>query len=91
MNPQSGLMTAALLDSLGRFVGNVGVPAAIAFFILYQITPRLDQLATLQTAANTQLTIIGASCGRTVSDLTPRTLDLVPRSGTEVSPRQNGP
>lgn len=57
------LLTATLLDSVGRFIGNVGVPAAIAFFILYQITPRLDNLATLQTQANTQLTVISATCG----------------------------
>jgi hypothetical protein len=63
VSSQSALGTAALLDSVSRFIGNVGVPAAIAFFILYQITPRLDQLATLQAAANTQLTVIGATCG----------------------------
>lgn len=81
MSANSPLFTAALLDSLGRFIGNVGVPAAIAFFILYQITPRLDQLATLQTAANTQLTVISASCARPVTDLTPRSLEPVPRGG----------
>ena len=78
MSRQTPLFTAALLDSLGRFIGNVGVPAAIAFFILYQITPRLDNLATLQTSANTQLTIIGASCARPVADLAPRPLEVVP-------------
>jgi hypothetical protein len=72
------LVTAALLDSLGRFVGNVGVPAAIAFFILYQITPRLDTIATNQVQANTQLTVIAATCGRPLTDLTPRTLQDVP-------------
>ena len=56
------LGTAALLDSIGRFVSNVGVPAAIAFFILNQISPKLDTMATLQTQANTELTIISASC-----------------------------
>lgn len=82
MTHSGTLVTAALLDSMGRFVGNVGVPAAIAFFILYQITPRLDQLATLQTQANTQLTIIGATCATTsrpaVSDLPPGSLNVVP-------------
>lgn len=78
MSANTPLFTAALLDSMGRFIGNVGVPAAIAFFILYQITPRLDNLATLQTAANTQLTIIGASCARPVPDLSPRSLEFVP-------------
>lgn len=57
------LVTAAMLDSVGRFVANVGVPAAITFFLLSQITPRLDTLATLQAQANTNLAIIGASCG----------------------------
>lgn len=52
-----------MLDSIGRFVSNVGVPAAIAFFILNQISPKLDTIATLQTQANTELTIISASCG----------------------------
>lgn len=74
----STLGTAAMLDAVGRFVSNVGVPAAIAFFILYQITPRLDQLAVLSTQANTQLTIIGASCARPVPELAPRSLDLIP-------------
>jgi hypothetical protein len=83
VNPQSTLVTAALVDSLGRFIGNVGVPAAIAFFILYQITPRLDQLATLQTQANTQLTVIGATCGQPqrgspVTYLPPSALNVVP-------------
>lgn len=78
MTQSNTLFTAALLDSLGRFIGNVGVPAAIAFFILYQITPRLDQIATLQASANTQLTIIGATCARPITDLAPRSLDPIP-------------
>lgn len=85
MSASNTLLTAALLDSMGRFIGNVGVPAAIAFFILYQITPRLDQLAVLQTAANTQLTIIGASCGRTAPGLAPAALDFVP-TGRQIGP-----
>lgn len=59
------LGTAAMLDSIGRFVSNVGVPAAIAFFILNQISPRLDTIATLQTQANTELTVMTATCGQT--------------------------
>lgn len=85
MSASNTLLTAALLDSMGRFIGNVGVPAAIAFFILYQITPRLDQLAVLQTAANTQLTIIGASCGRATPGLAPSSLDFVP-TGRQIGP-----
>jgi hypothetical protein len=76
-------MTAALLDSAGRFIGNVGVPAAIAFFILLQITPRLDNISTNQVATNTTLTLIAASCGgiqrgATIAYLTPSSLDVVP-------------
>lgn len=55
-------MTAAFLDSVGRFVGSIGVPAAIAFFILYQIGPKLDTIAVQQTQANTTLSLIAASC-----------------------------
>ena len=58
------LGTAAFLDAIGRFVSNVGVPAAITFFLLSQLTPRLDQQATLLTQANTQLTIMASTgCG----------------------------
>jgi len=57
---------AVVLDSAGRFVANVGVPAAIAFFILYQITPRLDQMTALGAQTNTQLAVIGASCSKPV-------------------------
>lgn len=64
MSQNSGLMTAALLDSMGRFIGNVGVPAAIAFFILYQITPRLDRIADGQAVANTNMAVISATCGQ---------------------------
>ena len=67
------LGTAALLDSVGRFISNVGVPAAIAFFVLYQVTPRLDQLSTLQTQANTELTVIAATCNQM-----PRTSAVIP-------------
>jgi hypothetical protein len=52
------LTSAAALDSIGRFVSNVGVPAAIAFFILSQITPRLDSQTILLTEVNTQLTVL---------------------------------
>lgn len=62
MSVNGVLGTAAMLDSMGRFVSNVGVPAAITFFLLSQLTPRLDNISTLQTQANTQLTIIASSC-----------------------------
>lgn len=61
--PSPGLGTAAALDSIGRFVANVGVPAAITFFMLSQLTPRLDAIATNQAQTNTQLAIFSASCG----------------------------
>lgn len=75
-----GLGTAAALDSIGRFVANVGVPAAITFFMLSQITPRLDAIAANQSQTNTQLAIFSASCGSrpAIANLPPSSLDLVP-------------
>lgn len=52
-----------MLDSIGRFVSNVGVPAAIAFFVLWQLTPKLDQLVSLQQQTNTQLAVMFTTCG----------------------------
>jgi hypothetical protein len=77
----TALITATMLDSAGRFIANVGVPAAITFFLLSQITPRLDSIATLQAAANTNLAIIGASCGRvpSVANLSPGALERIAR------------
>lgn len=51
-----------MLDSVGRFVSNVGVPAAIAFFILYQLTPRLDSMNQSLTTLTTQMTVYSATC-----------------------------
>jgi hypothetical protein len=56
------LGTAAMLDSVGRFTSNVGVPAAIALFVVWQISPRLDAVALEQRQTNTQLTVLSASC-----------------------------
>ena len=56
------LGTAAMLDSVGRFTSNVGVPACIALFVLWQIGPKLDAVALEQRQTNTQLTVIAASC-----------------------------
>ena len=80
--PSAGLGTAAALDSLGRFVANVGVPAAITFFMLSQLTPRLDTIATNQAQTNTQLAILTASCGSrpAITNLPPGSLDVVPLS-----------
>lgn len=55
--------TAAMLDSIGRFTANVGVPAAIAMFIIWQIGPKLDAVALEQRETNTQLTVIASTCG----------------------------
>lgn len=68
----STLIGISALDALGRFVGNVGVPAAIAFFILAQITPRLDVIASNQVSSNTNLAVIAATCsGRSYLDRGP--------------------
>jgi hypothetical protein len=61
-NASTTIITATMLDSVGRFISNVGVPAAIAFFILWQIGPRLDQMIVLQTQNNTELTILASTC-----------------------------
>jgi hypothetical protein len=53
-----------MLDALGRFVSNVGVPAAITFFMLSQLTPRLDAQSVLLAQANTTLTVMATTgCG----------------------------
>jgi hypothetical protein len=51
-----------MVDAMGRFIANVGVPATIALFILYQITPRLDRIADGQSASTAQLAFIQATC-----------------------------
>ena len=58
----TSLGTAAMLDSVGRFTSNVGVPAAIALFVLWQIGPKLDAVSLELRQTNTQLTVISASC-----------------------------
>lgn len=79
MTPSTVLMNVAALDAIGRVVGNIGVPAAIAFFILWQITPRLDAMNVTLSSTNVQLAVIGASCRPPVADLAPRPFELVPR------------
>lgn len=56
------LTTAAMLDAMGRFVSNVGVPAAIAFYILSQLGPKLDTIAANQSALNTEIAIVASTC-----------------------------
>ncbi len=56
------LTTAAMVDAMGRFVSNVGVPAAIAFYILSQLGPKLDTIAANQTAVNTEIAIVATTC-----------------------------
>lgn len=51
-----------VFDSIGRFVANVGVPAAIAFFVLWQIGGKLDTVGLELNRTNTQLTLMTASC-----------------------------
>lgn len=87
---QTALITAAMLDSAGRFIANVGVPAAITFFLLAQITPRLDAIATNQLGTTTQLAVIAASCGprSSLSYRPPGPLDEVARDW--VLPRNGG-
>jgi len=82
----TGLGTAAALDSMGRFVANVGVPAAITFFMLSQLTPRLDTIAANQAQTNTQLAIFSASCGSrpAISNLPPRSFDVISSSDFDV-------
>lgn len=58
------LMNIGALDAISRAIGNVGVPAAIAFLILWQITPRLDQQSTLLTQLNTSVAVQSAVCGQ---------------------------
>jgi len=57
-------MTAALLDSLGRFIGNVGVPAAIALLVLWQITPRLDTIAVETAQLQTAIQVESITCSQ---------------------------
>lgn len=77
----SVLGTAAMVDSLGRFIANVGVPATIALLILYQITPRLDRIADNQSAASGQLLLIAASCSRPAIALRPGVDDFQVQGG----------
>jgi len=56
------ITTATMLDAMGRFVSNVGVPAAIAFYILAQLGPKLDTIAANQTGLNTEIAIVATSC-----------------------------
>jgi hypothetical protein len=59
----STLQTIAGVDAIGRFIGNVGVPAAIAFLVLWQVTPRLDQQTIALQQLNTAVAVQSASCG----------------------------
>lgn len=71
------------IEALVRMVGNVGVPAVLLFYLLSTLTPRLDTIAMNVAASNTQLAIIGASCGGprpALSNLTPSSHQGVPDS-----------
>lgn len=56
------LANAAAIDSIGRLISNVGVPAVFALVLLWQITPRLDRVGDLLAAQNTSLAVLQASC-----------------------------
>lgn len=91
----TALAAAATLDSAGRFIANVGVPAAITFFMLSQLTPRLDTIAANQQQTNTQLAVFSASCGvrPSLANLPPGALEEVARGGILDSwgkPRDDG-
>jgi hypothetical protein len=72
------LQTIAGVDAVSRAIGNVGVPAAIALLILWQITPRLDQQTQSLQALNTAVAVNTARCGgERIADLAPGPFDLV--------------
>ena len=59
----TGTATRMELVSIGQFVSNVGVPAAIAFFLMWKINGKLGALVGLQkelqdnTASNREVTL----------------------------------
>lgn len=57
------LQTVAGIDALSRAIGNVGVPAAMVFVLLWQITPRLDSQTQALQQLVTAVAINTATCG----------------------------
>lgn len=69
MSNSAVLMNVAALDAISRAVGNVGVPAAIAFLVLWQVTPRLDAQTIALQQLNTAVAVQTAACAPGRGDL----------------------
>lgn len=54
--------TAGLYDTWAQLVANVGVPAAIAFFVLFQLGPRIDDGIRIADRVDGELNILAANC-----------------------------
>lgn len=51
-------------DAVGRFIGQIGVPAAIAFFVLSQLIPRIDHGIAVADHVDAELQFLAArGCG----------------------------
>lgn len=61
----SALSTVAGIDAISRAAANVGVPAAIALLVLWQVTPRLDQQTIALQQLATAVAVQTAACGPT--------------------------
>jgi len=60
----NSIASITLSEAFVRLVSNVGIPAAIAFFMLSQLEPRIDAQSVLLAQANTTLTVIATTgCG----------------------------
>lgn len=62
MTSSATLMNVAGLDAISRAAGSVGVPAAITFLLLWQVTPRLDAMTASLQALNTAVAVQTATC-----------------------------
>lgn len=62
MTHSGTLQSIAGIDAISRAAGNVGVPAAIAFLVLWQVTPRLDQQTIALQQLNTAVAVQTAAC-----------------------------
>lgn len=56
------LTTVAGIDAISRAAANVGVPAAIALLVLWQVTPRLDQQTQALQQLSTAVAVNTAAC-----------------------------
>jgi len=72
------------LQNLGEFVRNVGFPAAVAIWLLWQVRPRLDKLARGQRRIFRVLrTLAVMKCAGTDGELLAKIRDLVERDDEE--------